>query len=130
MDDDPLMFSAIYRFSYAAEPSASMSSSCSTPAAPENPELDPITGLQEPVLDFWYSDSPSPNTLAHTEVESESIGVCVQAPEPMFSSIPAFTLGSDVLSPDASFLDPAVKVSPKSSSFPMDLSNYVCILPY
>jgi hypothetical protein len=127
------MFSAVYHFSYPAEKDTPMPSSCSTPVIPENIE-DLITGPQEPSSSFWYANSPLPrdlDTLAYNsdnEMEMEH-GACGMASSPAFGCIPAFPSDNDGMTPDSSFSSQNNVVSLKSSSFPMDLSNYVSILP-
>lgn len=132
VNNDSLMFSAVYHFSYPAETNTPTPSSCSTPVIPEE---NLLTGPQEPRSNFWYANSPLPadlDTLMHNsdhEMEMEH-GRCDIGPTPAFGCISAFTSDNNDMTPNSSFSSRNTVVSLKSSSFPMDLSNYVSILMF
>lgn len=126
------MFSAVYHFSYPAEIDASIPSSCSTPVVPENIEEDLIAESLR--SNFWYTNSPPSADLdnfphnSDNEMEMEH-GACAMASSPAFASMSVFPSDGDGMTPDGSFSSRHTIVSPKSSSFPTDLSNYVSAPP-
>lgn len=123
-DEDPLMFSAVYHFTYPSGMNVRSLSSCSTPTGGENSHINIASPHHESLSEFWYSGS---NSLDTPTVKVEDPLVISQhgglwSTSPVLQSCDS---NSPAISAHNATVGQHALTSPTSSCFPVDLSNYV-----